>query len=129
MTKAQLGGEKIGPNPTDRGKGGVKRSLLTDGHGLPLALVIDGARRHDSMLLEATLARIVIDRPTNSSRSWLCLDLGYVGRRNMSMSGRSAWCLGFAAVGKNARRSEKERGRGAGSSNARIAGSIAIDAC
>lgn len=33
------------------------------------------------MLLEATLARIVIDRPTNSSRSWLCLDRGYVGRR------------------------------------------------
>ena len=29
MTKAPLGGEKTGPNPTDRGKGGVKRSVLT----------------------------------------------------------------------------------------------------
>ena len=30
MTKAPLGGEKTGPNPTDRGKSGVKRSVLTD---------------------------------------------------------------------------------------------------
>ena len=32
MTKAPLGGEKpaTGPNPADRGKGGVKRSLLTE---------------------------------------------------------------------------------------------------
>ena len=28
MTKAPLGGEKTGPNPADRGKGGVKRSVL-----------------------------------------------------------------------------------------------------
>ena len=74
-------GKKIGPNPTDRGKGGVKRSLLTDGHGLPLALVIDGAHRHDSVLLEQTLAQIVIDKPATAPCSWLCLDLGYVGRR------------------------------------------------
>ncbi len=74
-------GKKFGPNPTDCGKGGVKRILLTDGHGLPLALVIAGAHRHDSMLLEQTLASVVIDRLTNSSRSWLCVDLGYVGRR------------------------------------------------
>ena len=30
-----LGG-KIGPNPTDRGKAGVKRSLLTEGQGVPI---------------------------------------------------------------------------------------------
>jgi putative transposase len=30
-TKAPLGGEKTGKNPTDRGKLGVKRSVLTDG--------------------------------------------------------------------------------------------------
>ncbi len=36
MTKAPLGGEKTGPNPTDRGKSGVKRSLLTEGHGVPI---------------------------------------------------------------------------------------------
>ena len=40
-------GEKTGPNPTDRGKSGVKRSLLTEGHGLPIGLVIEGANRHE----------------------------------------------------------------------------------
>ena len=29
MTKAPLGGENTGPNPTDRGKGGTKRHVLT----------------------------------------------------------------------------------------------------
>lgn len=36
MTKAPLGGEKPGANPTDRAKSGTKRSLLTEGHCLPI---------------------------------------------------------------------------------------------
>ena len=48
MTKSPLGGgEKTGPNPTDRGKGGVKRSLLTEAQGIPVGLAVDGANRHD----------------------------------------------------------------------------------
>jgi putative transposase len=46
MTKAPLGKSATGANPTDRGKKGTKRSLLTDGAGIPLAIVIDGANRH-----------------------------------------------------------------------------------
>jgi transposase len=53
MTKAPLGGEKTGPNPTDRGKTGVKRSVLTDGRALPLSLVTAGANRHDMKLLRS----------------------------------------------------------------------------
>ncbi|CAN5224864.1 hypothetical protein BH24ACT19_BH24ACT19_03060 [soil metagenome] len=46
--KAPLGAAATGPNPTDRAKKGVKRSsLLTDGSGIPLAVVVDGANRHD----------------------------------------------------------------------------------
>jgi putative transposase len=63
MTKAPLGCVATGANPTDRGKRGVKRSLLTDGAGIPLAVVIDGANRHDMKLLCATLDGIVIARP------------------------------------------------------------------
>ena len=33
-------GKKTGKNPTDRGKLGVKRSVLTDGRGVPLGVVI-----------------------------------------------------------------------------------------
>ena len=42
MGKAPLGREKTGPNPTDRGKRGVKRSVLTDGRGVPFGVVITG---------------------------------------------------------------------------------------
>src|ERR1700680_1398529 len=35
MTKAPLGKEQTGPNPTDRAKRGVKRSLLVEGNGVP----------------------------------------------------------------------------------------------
>jgi putative transposase len=79
MTKAPFGGAASGPNPTDRGKAGVKRSLLTDGAGIPLALVVDGANRNDLKLLAATLDGIVIARPapTPTAPQHLCLDKGY----------------------------------------------------
>ncbi len=76
MTKAPLGGERTGPNPTDRGKLGVKRSLLTDGRGIPLAVVVAPANRNDRKLVEATLdARPM--RPPRGVRQRLCLDKGY----------------------------------------------------
>ena len=81
MTKAPLGKSATGANPTDRGKKGTKRSLLTDGAGIPLAMVIDGANRHDVKLLCATLDGIVIARsePTEERPQHLCLDAGYDG--------------------------------------------------
>jgi putative transposase len=59
----------VGKNPTDRGKLGTKRSLLTDGHGLPLGVA----------LVEATLEAIMIKRPepTVTQPQHLCLDKGY----------------------------------------------------
>ena len=40
----------------DRGKQGLKRSVVTDGAGIPLHVVSAGANRHDSPLLAPTLA-------------------------------------------------------------------------
>jgi transposase len=57
MTRALLGGE-TGPNPCVRAKGGVKRSLLTEGTGIPVGLEIEGANRHDMKLVAATLANV-----------------------------------------------------------------------
>src|SRR5205823_10498593 len=51
-------GKSTGPNPTDRSKRGTKRSLLVDGRGVPLGVVVAGANRNDHLLLEATLASI-----------------------------------------------------------------------
>jgi putative transposase len=79
MTKAPLGGEQTGPNPTDRGKGGVKRSVLIEAHGVPLAVVVNGANRHDMKLIEATLGALMVPRPatTPDKPQGLCLDKGY----------------------------------------------------
>jgi transposase len=79
MTKAPLGGQQTGPNPTDRAKRGVKRSLLTEGHGVPIGLAVDGANRHDMKLVRATLESIVAERPsaTDEQPQGLCLDKGY----------------------------------------------------
>jgi Transposase DDE domain len=46
------GGEKTGPTPTDRGRPGGKRHLLTDAQGIPLAFRITPANLHDSGLWE-----------------------------------------------------------------------------
>ena len=79
MTKAPLGGQETGPNPTDRGKSGVKRSLLTEGHGIPVGLAVDGANRHDMKLVRQTIENMVIERPqpTPEQPQEMCLDKGY----------------------------------------------------
>ena len=55
ITKAPRGGEKAGRSPVDRGKQGMKRSMIVDGKGIPLGVVLAGANRHDSPLLAPTL--------------------------------------------------------------------------
>jgi len=41
------GGEKTGPNPTDRRKLGSKHHLIVDGHGVPLEVQLSGANTPD----------------------------------------------------------------------------------
>jgi len=79
MTKAPLGGEATGKNPTDRGKQGVKRSLMTEADGIPVGLAVDGANVHDIRLLQLTIEDC-FDRlgfQQASSFEHLCLDKGY----------------------------------------------------
>ena len=79
ITKAPLGGQETGRNPTDRGKSGVKRSVLSDGHGVPLALAVSGANRHDMKLTQPTLETLVVERPkpTPAHAQSICLEAGY----------------------------------------------------
>ena len=83
-TKRRWGGKKTGPNPTDRGKGGVKRSLLVEGQGLPVGVELEGANRHDMKLTDSTLnsqpAAVVEARQAWTAaevEQHLCLDAGY----------------------------------------------------
>lgn len=72
-------GKKTGANPTDRGKNGVKRSVLCDGAGIPIGLAVDGANRHDMKLTRPTLEALAVERPQPGPyrRQHLCLDKGY----------------------------------------------------
>jgi putative transposase len=71
--------KKTGRNPTDRGKQGVKRSLLTEARGIPLAVAVEGANRHDLKLVRETLETIQVERPepTPEQPQGLCLDKDY----------------------------------------------------
>jgi transposase len=55
ITKAPCGGEKAGRSPVDRGKQGIKRSMVVDAEGVPLGVITSPANRHDSPLLGQTL--------------------------------------------------------------------------
>lgn len=54
-TKAPLGGQATGANPTDRGKTGTKRHVLTDTNGLPISLLVTGANVHDKTQAQTLL--------------------------------------------------------------------------
>lgn len=55
---APAGGEATGKDPTNRGKLGMKRHLVVDRQGVPLAVTISGANVHDSMALEEAVDAI-----------------------------------------------------------------------
>ena len=79
LGKARFGGDKVGKNPTDRGKPGTKISIVTEANGRPLGLTIAGANVHDTKLPADTLDAIVVERPEPSSEAPqpLCLDKAY----------------------------------------------------
>jgi putative transposase len=53
--------------------------LLSEGHGIPIGIVVDGANRNDMKLVEATLASLPIARPPASAEEPqnMSLDAGY----------------------------------------------------
>ena len=56
--RATQGGDDTGPNPTDRAKLGTKHHVLTEGHGLPLAVKVTGANRNDITQLKPLVEAI-----------------------------------------------------------------------
>jgi hypothetical protein len=63
----QKGGPKTGANPTDKGKAGSKRHLVSDRRGIPLCVMLSAANVHDSMVFEELIDTIeTIKRPRGS---------------------------------------------------------------
>ena len=77
--KAPLGGAATGGNWVALYKQGTKRSQLSEGPGLPLAVVLAAANRNDMIVAAATLDAIVLPRPSvdEAHPQHLCLDAGY----------------------------------------------------
>ena len=80
--KRRWRGKRWATTPRIGEKKGRQRSLLVDGAGVPLSLIVSGANRHDVKLLAITLDSIVVVRPKASRRRRqnLCADKGYAGR-------------------------------------------------
>jgi putative transposase len=74
-----LGGTDTGPDPTNRGKLGTKRHVLSDVRGAPLGVTLSAANRHDMKLAAATLDSVVVERPapTPARPQHLCRDKGF----------------------------------------------------
>jgi putative transposase len=69
----------VGKPPTDRGKLGTTRSLLTEGGGIPIGLAVAGANRNDCKMARETIDSIPVTRPepTETHPQGMCLDKGY----------------------------------------------------
>jgi transposase len=106
-------GKKSGQNPTDRSKQGVKRSLLTEGHGIPIGLVLDGANRQDMKLVQATLESIVVTRPEPSKTQpqGMCLDAGYDFEQVRAILAEFGFTAHIRSRGEEARELAQEAGK------------------
>jgi putative transposase len=113
MTKAPLGGERTGRNPTDRGKLGTKRSLLTEANGVPVGLAVEGANRHDKKLVEATLESIAVERPepTEQEPQGMCLDKGYDYDDTRELVREFGFTAHVRARGEEAKELKREAGQ------------------
>ena len=94
-TEAPLAREAVGRNPRDWGKKGTKRRVAVESPGLPIGIVLDGAKGHEVKLLEGTVRLIVTAHPEGMHG---CLDAGYGGAGERVEGDPSA------VVGKNGRR-------------------------
>jgi putative transposase len=111
LGKARFGGKNVGKNPTDRGKNGTKQSLLVEGDGGPLGVVIAGANVPDMKLLEATLDAIVVERPDPKDREQnLCLDKGYDNPTGHTVTTRKGYVPHIRPIGED-RREKRRPGR------------------
>lgn len=77
--KSMMGSVGLGRNPTDRGRKGLKGSLICDTNRVVRGLKLGPANQHDVRLLEATIDTLPDPHPQELV-SILC-DSGYVGKK------------------------------------------------
>ena len=91
----------------------MKRSLLTDGRGVPIGLVIDGANRNDFKMTKETIKSIPIQhpKPTRNSPQGICLDKGYDYDEVRDILHEFGYTAHIRARGEEAKEIKKKTGR------------------
>ena len=114
-----------------RAKRESKRSVLTDGRGVPVAGVLDGANRNHHTLMRETLDAIALPRPKTmpGCPQHLCLDKGYDPAEPREIAAEFGFTLHLRTCAPAVRRlrpsATPEQRRAAGSWSAHIPGSTA----
>ena len=80
----------------------MKRSLLVEADGGPLAAVIAGANVRDDKLLAQALDAVVLERPkpTEEAPQHLCLDKGYDNRGSREIVGERGYVPHIRRIGE-----------------------------
>jgi transposase len=106
-------GKKTGKNPTDRGKLGVKRSVLTEGRGVPISVAVSGANVHDQKLVAETFQNIPVRRPQPAGRKkqHLCADKGYDAKSVRRAARRRKYIVHIPRKGESPSVPRRRRGR------------------
>jgi transposase len=85
--------------------------MLVDGAGVPLALVVTGANRHDVSQLETMLDALVIERPDIFEYpQHLCLDAGYRGEPALEIVVLRGFIPHIRGRGEEKKEQEREPG-------------------
>ena len=107
-----LGGKKTGKNPTDRGKKGTKKSMVADGDGGPLGVVIAGANVLERRLLAATIESIVVERPepTKDEPQHMPLDKAYDNPTGEGAATAAGYTPHIRRIGKEKKGCDRSQG-------------------
>lgn len=91
----------------------MKRSVLTEGQGVPVGVAVDGANRHDMKLVRQTIESIVVERPqpTAEAPQGMCLDKGYDFDEVRSTLEEFGFTAHIRARGEEARELREEAGK------------------
>jgi transposase len=86
--------------------------VLTEGAGVPIGVVIDGANRHDSKMVANTVESIPVPRPepTRKAPQGLCLDKGYDYDRVRDLVKAFGYTAHIRARGEEAQAIKREAG-------------------
>jgi putative transposase len=105
------GGKNTGKNPTDRGKKGTKKSVLTDGDGGPLGVVIAGANVVEQKVLKATIEAIVVERPDPSEvEQHLSLDKAYDNPNGRQAASEAGYIPHIRRIGEEKKSCDRSKG-------------------